>query len=497
MSGFCNKSDMKIFSKINIKKIATALRGVAGFLFGLVVLSSSSAWAMKFTVTGYYSPLPKQEFYLTGDYDSEIRLNGKGLYGADGTEVYHGMIAAPRNYKFGTNICLEKLGCGTVHDRGGAIVNKGERNTARHDRIDYWMGHGTDGLIRSLNWGVQHVNGSFAHGTARKRSLVERRRELSPIVLEIIRQKIPTAERGTARNLFTKNLYPGANRPEVRKLKEALSFLKFFRGNLESSKYDDQVRKAVLNFQLKYGVVDSENARGAGNFGPKSREKMEKVLRQEVNKYFRQRWTTNVFRENLGFDDHDMDVFRLQQLLIDKGYLDATPTGYFGPKTEKALEKFQLDYGIIKSKNARGAGNFGPKSREKMKELWLARRDDFFPPEKQEAPLIMVKDEGRMEATAGVLLDFTPEIKKEPVQFTSEEKLFRGKRNAEVRKLQKVLKKLGFFAGNPTGFFGDKTAEALLAFQIKHGIVQNRRSIGASIFGPSTRAKMNEVLRNL
>jgi hypothetical protein len=28
-----------------------------------------------FVVTAYYSPLPDQEYYLTGNYESEIRLN--------------------------------------------------------------------------------------------------------------------------------------------------------------------------------------------------------------------------------------------------------------------------------------------------------------------------------------------------------------------------------------------------------------------------------------
>jgi hypothetical protein len=28
-----------------------------------------------FVVTAYYSPLPNQEYYLTGDYESEKRLN--------------------------------------------------------------------------------------------------------------------------------------------------------------------------------------------------------------------------------------------------------------------------------------------------------------------------------------------------------------------------------------------------------------------------------------
>jgi|TARA_Y100001960_G_C14623891_1_gene802114 hypothetical protein len=32
-----------------------------------------------FVVTAYYSPLPNQQYYLTGNYKSEIRLNGRGI----------------------------------------------------------------------------------------------------------------------------------------------------------------------------------------------------------------------------------------------------------------------------------------------------------------------------------------------------------------------------------------------------------------------------------
>ncbi len=54
------------------------------FIFGNIVpLSSTFAHESSedentyFVVTAYYSPLPKQEHYLTGNYEDEIILNGK------------------------------------------------------------------------------------------------------------------------------------------------------------------------------------------------------------------------------------------------------------------------------------------------------------------------------------------------------------------------------------------------------------------------------------
>ncbi|MBU6431609.1 peptidoglycan-binding protein, partial [Patescibacteria group bacterium] len=64
-------------------------------------------------------------------------------------------------------------------------------------------------------------------------------------------------------------------------------------------------------------------------------------------------------------------VSTLQQWLSqDKDiYPDAIVSGYFGPLTEKAVEKFQDKYGIVKS-GEEGYGIVGPKTRAKMSEVF-------------------------------------------------------------------------------------------------------------------------------
>lgn len=91
--------------------------------------------------TAYYSPLPDQKYYLRGNHQAEIILNGKGTNGASGKAVFQGMLAAPKGYDFGTKIWIEGFGVGSVEDRGGAIVPAGQRGY-QHDRIDIWMGYG-------------------------------------------------------------------------------------------------------------------------------------------------------------------------------------------------------------------------------------------------------------------------------------------------------------------------------------------------------------------
>lgn len=57
------------------------------------------------------------------------------------------------------------------------------------------------------------------------------------------------------------------------------------------------------------------------------------------------------------------DVFKLQSFLWTRGYLRATPNGYFGVGTESAVESFQLANGI------RITGEAGPLTRGKIKEM--------------------------------------------------------------------------------------------------------------------------------
>jgi 3D (Asp-Asp-Asp) domain-containing protein len=140
----------------NIKKIIAALTLVFQFAI-LVPATGAESMPMekrKLLVTAYYSPLPDQDFYIRGSYEADIRLNGRGTNGADGTEVYVGMLAAPRTYPFGTRVSIPGLGVGEVHDRGGAILAGKD-----YDRIDVWMGHGEEGLARALNWGARVVEG--------------------------------------------------------------------------------------------------------------------------------------------------------------------------------------------------------------------------------------------------------------------------------------------------------------------------------------------------
>ena len=63
-----------------------------------------------------------------------------------------------------------------------------------------------------------------------------------------------------------------------------------------------------------------------------------------------------------------------------------------------------------------------------------------------------------------------------------------------VSKLQTSLKNLEFFHDEVSGFFGPKTQQALLDFQLVHKIISSPQSLGAGYFGPKTRQKIHQEL---
>ncbi|MCX6752377.1 MAG: DUF2341 domain-containing protein [Candidatus Nomurabacteria bacterium] len=82
--------------------------------------------------------------------------------------------------------------------------------------------------------------------------------------------------------------------------------------------------------------------------------------------------TSAIFTKPLSFGMSSNDVRRLQTLLATKPgiYPEGIITGYFGQLTKKAVQKFQLNYKVVSSKNDPGFGFVGPKTRAKLQEIF-------------------------------------------------------------------------------------------------------------------------------
>ena len=95
------------------------------------------------------------------------------------------------------------------------------------------------------------------------------------------------------------------------------------------------------------------------------------ILVQEEGKKMTKGAITSAFVHLLGIGSKGEEVSSLQTFLKEQGkdiYPEGIVNGNFGPLTKKAIQKFQVKYGITKEGDA-GYGSFGPKTRAKVNEL--------------------------------------------------------------------------------------------------------------------------------
>lgn len=411
-----------------------------------------------FIISAYYSPLPDQRVYFRGSYDADRRLNGNGTNGADGTQVYPGMLAAPKSYAFGTKLAIPGLGVGTIHDRGGAIVDAGVRGQP-HDRIDVWMGRGEVGLARALQWGMRTVTATvYPAGFA-------------------IAESFDLPEFST---VFVADLQIGGSGEEVRQLQIELKTYGYFREAI-SGEFNETTQTAVLGYQLARQIVASADDVGAGVLGPQTRES----LNAEI---FRRTWkpptrllvknnltplivaqssaaiktTSAQFPVTLSPGDRGDRVRDLQIALTKTGHYECEINGIYNERMEECVFDFQQDLGVLSARDEFGAGHFGAKTRTALTNALTKRATQL-------NSLIASKI---------------------PDQTMSPDDT-----GAAVAKLQAGLQKLGYFADKIGDEYSTSTAAAVAKFQVAAGILESKTSYGAGFFGPKTKIAFEQKLR--
>jgi peptidoglycan hydrolase-like protein with peptidoglycan-binding domain/3D (Asp-Asp-Asp) domain-containing protein len=338
-----------------------------------------------FIISAYYSPLPGQARYVTGSYAGDIRLNGDGVKSADGTQVYPGMVAAPKSYAFGTKMEIPGIGTVAVHDRGGAIVHTGERGNA-YDRLDVWMGYGDAGLKRALKWGKRTVEVTL-YG-------------VNPDIIEnVYLEGYSEAEKNAVANTLTPGgegftlasssvetdtmvygpvLSPGDSGDAVRTLQQKLKDGGFYTGEIDGN-FHDETLKAVKRFQVSQKIVPTENSYGAGYVGPKTLKVLASgsyTKNTAIPSAHAAEETITVpdaFKLDLKPGDRGEDVKNLQAELNRINLLGIEPTGVYGEVTEHAVFKFQQINKLAGDTQSPGAGIFGPMTRNALNALVAER----------------------------------------------------------------------------------------------------------------------------
>jgi len=432
-------------------------------------------YTQKFGITAYYSPLPGQLKYVTGSYAGDIRLNGRGTNGADGTPVYAGMIAAPKSYAFGTKLFIPGVGMSAIHDRGGAIVvgTGSNGDGPEYDRLDIWMGYGDKGLQRALRWGYQKLDvtvyginpdiqedvviGDF--------SLDEKDNQEYFYIPEYYNNTVEIPSM-----IFKDDLWYLDKDDEVQKLQEYLDQLGYFHGDANGY-FGDETRMAIYLYQKEKGIVQSIADLGAGHFGAQTRKALEETILNRKKEL--------APKTNLGTDDDDPDnIKKLQKLLKISGY-DVIQSGIYSSRTTAAVVKFQKDSGVIASDTDWGAGYFGPKTSSAL----VKKLGELLEAGKVNIPTAHANEEvEKLVKNRAVLTTFM------------HDSLGLGDSGPEVSRLQKELKNLNLLRRNPNGNYDEVTEHAIFKFQQTQGILSSKSEQGAGAFGPATRDALNKLI---
>ena len=185
----------------------------------------------------------------------------------------------------------------------------------------------------------------------------------------------------------------------------------------------------------------------------------------------------------LGMTSYDVKTLQIILSQDKEIYPSGFVTGYFGSDTKKAVEAFQIKYGIVK-KGFVGYGEVGPKTRSKINELILAYNSSL---------------SKKSNVTNEVSSENSSLLTSTTSKFLPISKFLRqGMSHKEVKTLQFVLAqdKEIYPTGLISGYFGSATKKAVEAFQVKYGIVKKGEE-GYGEVGPKTRFKINELLKGV
>ena len=246
--------------------------------------------------------------------------------------------------------------------------------------------------------------------------------------------------------------------------------------------YGTVTQAAVEKFQLEQGIA-KKGEPGFGQFGPRTIAKVQEVFSSDMaalssveSSLVASQQTTAPggapsARPSTGMIPVLSVGSRASEVQAFQRVLGVSPTGFFGPVTKKAVENFQIKYGIAKVGEP-GFGQVGPRTRAKIQEV--------FP--------------GAGISSIPVSTPVSPTSQGSPPTINNGNSISLGQRNSTVQELQRDLITLGFLAQrNDTGFYGSLTEAAVKQFQCKNNIVCSGtpRSTGWGLAGPKTRGVLN------
>lgn len=256
-------------------------------------------------------------------------------------------------------------------------------------------------------------------------------------------------------------LEKGDQGPSVRNLQQQLKAAGFYQAGVTQI-YDVSTEDAVRRFQRAAGL------RVDGIVGASTLQKLESWQGKQPSATTRQTKKTSpattqatkpsatssatTQRRNSNYlakGDEGGDVKVLQERLRVAGFYYGNATGIFGPITEEAVKRFQDSYKLDVD------GIVGPATQSKLPGVGIG--------DGQEAPKKVV----------------------------NRDKLRIGDRGEPVRIVQEQLIQAGYLEGDPNGYYGPYTADAVRRFQAANFLA------ASGVAGPTTRAKLYSLVNTV
>lgn len=452
-----------------MKKILSLITISLVFIWVIPVKASAMTNTGYFVVTAYYSPLPNQKHYLTGDYESEKRLNWQWIRWASWKSVFSGMLAWPKTYAFWTKIYLEWLGIWEISDRWWAIVTAWNR-WYTHDRIDVWMWYWDEWLQRALYWWKRTIKWNIIDTNS---------------IVNLNYEKIPSPAWASSwlkpqNDVFTYSLWVGSDVEKVRKLQSFFSDLWLYKWDVNWI-YNSEIIDIVYDFQVQNEIVTLPNQSWAGYWWNLTKDKFKKAyLNWDFDKVETDKSVIEVENEVIktkekSEDNYDIfaqiiswteNIKQLQLILKEISFYTWEITWNYDD-IKDSIYTFQVENYIVKSEKDLWAWNFWPKTREALKTVYTS-----YSLEKEKAVKLLQEEEKRKQE----LEDKYREIEKsiiETVEKKTKDLLWIKfwEVSPRVRNFQLTLKELGYFNEKDTAIYWDKTKESLAIFQLDNNLI--------------------------
>lgn len=241
----------------------------------------------------------------------------------------------------------------------------------------------------------------------------------------------------------------------VLKLQQDLSKLGYYSGTI-SGHFGSKTEAAVMSFQKANGLSAD------GIAGSKTLAKIATALGNSSSSSSSNSSSSNSSSSSAASSSllkqgtKSEAVRTLQQNLKTLGYYTGSVTGNFGPLTKEAVYSFQKANGL----SADGVAG--------------------------EKTLAAISSKLKGGSSSGSSNNSSSSSSSSTSSLLNTSiTLQQGTKNDEVLKLQNMLTSLGFYTGNKTGNFGEKTADAVIAYQKSKGLTAD------GIAGKKTLAAIN------